>query len=576
MELHDSGFGTTAFRTNRDTRALPARSRRPATRAFLPVLAALLAGACSTPIPDPSSEQAREAADRHLQPPSTPDPDPDTRLPAAATDQAEPPPPADPGDDGERYTVVVDAVPVDELLFTLARDADMQIDISGTIEGEITLNAVDETLPRLLDRIALQAPIRYRLKEDYLRIEADDPYLESYAVPYVNIERTTSASMDTSTQIDRSAIETGDGQANSARTQMRSETRNRFWSSLERNLANMLDVEAADDAEGTGSRHVIVNRESGHVTVRATRGQHRQIRRFIDRVTESARRQVLIEATVVEVQLSDHYQAGIDWSLMADGEKGFDFVQNVTGTALGGALNVPDPDSPGDPAMTVGYRDPDSGDGDLRGTLRMLETFGDVRVMSSPRITALNNQQSILKVVDNTVFFTIDVQTTTRESVTDRVFETQVNSVPVGLVMSVTPYIGADDDVLLNVRPTVTRILDFVEDPNPELADARVSNRIPEIQVRELESLLRIRSGRTAVLGGLMQDSIDRVRRGLPGLSRLPLIGRLFSYEDEQLSKSELVIFLRPTVVRNGGLAGDHGHYRQMPDADGPQPSRLQ
>lgn len=576
MELHDSGFGTTAFRTNRKTRALPTRSRRPATRAFLPVLAALLAGACSTPIPDPSSEQAREAADRHLQPPSTPDPDPDTRLPAAATDRAEPPPPADPGDDGERYTVVVDAVPVDELLFTLARDADMQIDISGTIEGEITLNAVDETLPRLLDRIALQAPIRYRLKEDYLRIEADDPYLESYAVPYVNIERTTSASMDTSTQIDRSAIETGDGQANSARTQMRSETRNRFWSSLERNLANMLDVEAADDAEGTGSRHVIVNRESGHVTVRATRGQHRQIRRFIDRVTESARRQVLIEATVVEVQLSDHYQAGIDWSLMADGEKGFDFVQNVTGTALGGALNVPDPDSPGDPAMTVGYRDPDSGDGDLRGTLRMLETFGDVRVMSSPRITALNNQQSILKVVDNTVFFTIDVQTTTRESVTDRVFETQVNSVPVGLVMSVTPYIGADDDVLLNVRPTVTRILDFVEDPNPELADARVSNRIPEIQVRELESLLRIRSGRTAVLGGLMQDSIDRVRRGLPGLSRLPLIGRLFSYEDEQLSKSELVIFLRPTVVRNGGLAGDHGHYRQMPDADGPQPSRLQ
>ena len=538
-----------------------------------PLVALLAAGvlaACAT-VPEAEGERAAAPEDggRHLQaptdaaqrPPGTDD------IPAPVSSAPSLPPPSA-TDERERYTVVVNEVPVRELLFALARDADIEIDIIGRIEGEVTLNAIDQTLPRLLERIAAQAPIRYSLDENYLRIAADEPFLETYNVPYVNIERSTDSTMDTSTQIERGAL--GDaGSGNVSRTEMRSEQRNRFWRSLERNLANLLDVEVSSDPDETGSRYVIVNRESGYITVRATQKQHREVQRFIDEVVESARRQVLIEATVVEVQLSDRFQAGIDWSLIADGERGFDFVQNVTGSALGGALNVPDPDSPGDPAMTVGFRDPDSSSGDLRATLSMLETFGDVRVMSSPRITALNNQQSILKVVDNTVFFTVDVQTTTRETLTDRVFETQVNTVPVGLVMSVTPYIGRNDEVLLNVRPTVSRILNFVDDPNPELADAGVSNQIPEIQVRELESLLRIESGQTAVLGGLMQDSIDESTRGLPYLSRLPLLGGLFSYRDNRMEKTELVIFLRPTVVRQASLEGDYRTYQRFLQGEG-------
>lgn len=537
---------------------------------WVALLAAGVLAACAT-VPEAEDERAAAPEDdgRHLQaptdvserPPGTDD------IPAPVSGAPSLPPPSA-TDERERYTVVVNEVPVRELLFALARDADIEIDIIGRIEGEVTLNAIDQTLPRLLERIAAQAPIRYSLDENYLRIAADEPFLETYNVPYVNIERSTDSTMDTSTQIERGAL--GDaGSGNVSRTEMRSEQRNRFWRSLERNLANLLDVEVSSNPDDTGSRYVIVNRESGYITVRATQKQHREVQRFIDEVVESARRQVLIEATVVEVQLSDRFQAGIDWSLIADGERGFDFVQNVTGSALGGALNVPDPDSPGDPAMTVGFRDPDSSSGDLRATLSMLETFGDVRVMSSPRITALNNQQSILKVVDNTVFFTVDVQTTTRETLTDRVFETQVNTVPVGLVMSVTPYIGGNDEVLLNVRPTVSRILNFVDDPNPELADAGVSNQIPEIQVRELESLLRIESGQTAVLGGLMQDSIDESTRGLPYLSRLPLLGGLFSYRDNQIEKTELVIFLRPTVVRQASLEGDYRTYQRFLQGEG-------
>lgn len=515
-------------------------------------------------------------------------PDPDIELPAdhdagavsdtaaqghdAAASVAEPEPvaalpeptprPAEPGDGGARYSVVVNDVPVDELLFSLARDADIEIDIRGDIEGTATLNAVDQTLPRLLERIAAQAPIRYRIERGYIEIAADEPYLETYAVPYVNVERTTEAAIDTSTQIEQGALGEGGSRGNVSRTDMRSASRNRFWHSLERNLAQLLDVDTAGADEAIGSRDVIINREAGYVTVRATQGQHDVVRRFLDRVLTAARRQVLIEATVVEVQLDERYQRGIDWARLADGAKGFDFVQNLTGTDLGGALQVPDPDAPGEPALTVGYADPGSSAGDLRATLSALETFGDVRVVSSPRITALNNQQSLLKVVDNAVFFTVDVETTTREQVTDRVFETQVNSVPVGLVMAVTPYIGGDGEVLLNVRPTVSSILDFAVDPNPELAAANITNEIPEIQVREIESLLRVASGQTAVLGGLMQETVSEVERAVPGLSRLPLLGGLFAYRDNRTVKSELVIFLRPTVVTAADLDGDYSDYR--------------
>lgn len=501
---------------------------------------------------------------RHLQ---APEPGADGtagEIPAPVTAAPSLPEPG-PTDTGERYTVVVNNVPVDELLFSLARDADLEIDIIGDIEGSVTLNAIDQRLPRLLQRIAAQAPIRYRMQDDYLEIAADRPYLETYPVPYVNVERSTDTELDTSTQIDQSALgDGGGGQGNRSRTEMRSSSSNRFWQTLERNLSNLLDVEVSTDPDGVGSRHVIVNRESGYITVRATQKQHREVQRYLDRVITSARRQVLIEATVVEVELSDRFQRGVDWSLISEGDDGFNFVQSVTGTNLSGAFGLPSPDSPGDPGMAIGYRDADSGAGDLRATLQALETFGDVRVVSSPRITALNNQQSILKVVDNTVFFTVEVESDTTADIISRTFETQVNSVPVGLVMSVTPYIGADDEVLLNVRPTVSSILGFVNDPNPDLADANVVNEIPEIQVRELESLLRVESGQTAVLGGLMQDSIDETRRGIPLLQDLPLFGGLFSYRDDQTEKTELVIFLRPTVVREASLEGDYRSYQQF------------
>jgi general secretion pathway protein D len=119
--------------------------------------------------------------------------------------------------------------------------------------------------------------------------------------------------------------------------------------------------------------------------------------------------------------------------------------------------------------------------------------------------------------------------------------------------MNVIPYISRDDEIILNVRPTISRILGFVSDPNPDLAVAGVRNLVPEIQVREMESVLRVNNGGLVVIGGLMQERIRDDRVQVPWLSSIPVLGHLFSYKKEVSEKTELLVFLKPTVV-NGTI----------------------
>jgi general secretion pathway protein D len=288
------------------------------------------------------------------------------------------------------------------------------------------------------------------------------------------------------------------------------------------------------------------------IAVRATAKQHQQVQSFVDLVLESVQRQVLIEATIAEVRLSDRYQAGIDWSLVTS-----DPASTTTQDLLGGNLGQ-------SPFFSFNIADTIDGN-PLNITLKALETFGDVKVLSSPKVMAINNQSALLKVVDNEVYFTTDVEAVPGSVNQNAVvaIDTDVNTVPVGLVMSVTPFIDQNEVVTLNVRPTISRIIGFVSDPNPALADADVISEVPVIQVREIESVLKIENGDTAVIGGLMQDQIDKTTSGVPILSSIPLLGALFRYQDDKYIKSELVIFIRPVVTKDASLTGDFKEYRK-------------
>jgi MSHA biogenesis protein MshL len=183
----------------------------------------------------------------------------------------------------------------------------------------------------------------------------------------------------------------------------------------------------------------------------------------------------------------------------------------------------------------------------------------------------INNQTAVLKVVENRVYFSVQAQIASGVGLQNPIvaFTTTQNVVPVGFVMTVTAQIGDDDVVVLNVRPSVSSILGYVNDPNPDLAKAGVVSPVPEIQSREFESVMRVPSGQTAILGGLMQDRTETQRDGLPVLSRVPFFGDAVSYRKDITRKNELVVFLRPIVIRDPHIEGDLSAYRRyLPNQD--------
>ena len=465
--------------------------------------------------------------------------------------------------DLETYTVVVHDVPIRELLFSMARDAKLNLDIDNDIQGSVTMNAIDQTLPKILDRISQQTNIRYQLVDDTLRVEADAPYLKTYSIGYLNIARLSTGSVEVSSEIsstgtaDVEGSESGGGggkSGNDSSSTVQNSSNNRFWRSLTLNISSIIGeaVKAGSSENIDTSDKIIVNRESGMIAVKATAKQHEQIKGFIDQVLDSVQRQVLIEATIAEVRLSDRYQAGIDWTLVTS-----DPNTAATQDLLGGNLGQT-------PFFSFNIAETVNGN-PLNITLKALETFGDVKVLSSPKVMAINNQSALLKVVDNEVYFTTDVEAvpgSVNQNSTVAI-DTNVNTVPVGLVMAVTPFIDQNEVVTLNVRPTISRIISFVADPNPALAEAGVVSEIPVIQVREIESVLKIENGDTAVIGGLMQDQIDKSTTGVPILSSIPILGSLFRYQDDTYVKSELVIFIRPVVTKDASLTGDFKEYRK-------------
>jgi MSHA biogenesis protein MshL len=511
-------------------------------------------------------------------------------------------PPPSPAQRPETYSVVVNNVRVQDLLFALARDAKLNVDIHSSVTGSVTLNAIDQTLPQLLGRIARQVDMRYEMDGQTLTVTRDVPYLRVYRIDYVNLARDATSTANVSTNV--SGATPGGGGSSSQNTStsvIRTTSNNKFWDTLVANVRDLLretdkivplNAPTASPAPATPggpagapsaapavqpttefreAASVISNPESGVLSIRATSRQHEKVQEFLDQVMGSARRQVLIEATIAEVQLNNQYQRGIDWSRIrpAGSTSGFTFQQSQTGFPFNfGQNNISN--------FVAGYVSPGL---NLSATLRLLESFGDVRVLSSPKLSVMNNQTAVLKVVDNLVYFLISSNITPGTALTQPIitYTTTVNSVPVGFLMSVVPQISDNDSVLLNIRPTISRKVSDVADPNPALANPcgfnvpsggcgipAVTNLIPVIQTREMESVMRLQSGQTAVLGGLIQDSTTNNEDTIPGVSRIPGIGQALAQRKDLNQKTELVIFLRAVVIRDSSVDGDYSRLRDL------------
>jgi len=528
----------------------------------------------------------------HLEIPDSPI---EENIPAPVTRTPYLPPPT-PSPKQETYSVVVNDVPVKELLFALARDATLNVDIHPKIEGNVTINAVNQTLIQILNRISQQISLVYELEGQNLFISPDLPFLRSYRVDYINMSRKMSSTVSVSTRIataggsvdntgsSGSGASSGSNLGNTSQTAVTSNISNDFWATLAKNLSAILDekktssTDASDTSMGEKkqtsstdnnsekiSNNIIINPISGIVTVRASSLQHKDIQRFLDLVMTNAQRQVLIEATIVEVKLSDRYQAGIDWAYIED--KGSETLE-IASSLLGSNLTSP-------PTFTF---DLNKGQSDkIQATVRMLEEFGDTKILSSPKIIALNNQTALLKVVDEQVWFSITLERE-RDLVTNvefRNYSSEIHTVPVGVIMAVTPQINKNGNVSLSIRPTITRVTGYAVDPVPRLLDAKFDNLVPQIQISEMESLLQVQSGQTVVLGGLMQNVKNKKDVGLPYLSSLPGIGGLFKYKDDIFEKTEIVIFLRPIMISNNNTKSTFRSFGHLLPSENEKPSLI-
>jgi general secretion pathway protein D len=483
----------------------------------------------------------------------------------------------------ETYSVVVNNVRVQDLLFALARDARINIDIHPGIAGSVTLNAIDQTLPALLERISKQVDMRYELDGPNLLVMRDSPFLRTYKVDFVSASRNVKMQSQSSTQFGGAAVagaaggSSGGGTGSTATIDLASN--HQLWETVVQNIRDILrdaPGAAAPAAPGAAAASpqdaaaVIGNRESGVLFVRASARQHERVREFLDSVLANARRQVLIEATIAEVQLNNEYQQGIDWQRLRTGAT--TVGRPAFGTGSSGAefnqlsQNPATPAGVSTQAFLMGAALTSQ---NLNVAIRLLESFGQVRVLSSPKLSVLNNQTALLRVTRDIVYFTVTpsqapVTITSGGAgapVVPVAFTTTPNVAAEGFMMSVLPQINESDAIVLNVRPTIRRKVKDVPDPNPGLQSP---NLIPEFETREMDSVLRMQSGQTAVLGGLMQDSVENIEDGIPGLTQIPFIRDIFSQQKKINRKTELVIFLRAIVIREASIEGDYQAFREL------------
>lgn len=498
-----------------------------------------------------------------------------------------------------------------DLMFELADQAGIDVEIDPQVKGSIIFTAKERPFNEVVDRICELAGLRYTYQGNVLHVELDRPYLKNYKIDYLGGSRTGASDINTSLNSSGSNSN-GAGGATSTNSGSSSKIEAKFdgdfWKDIEDGLKQLLassdaftpmttgedpvavpelpvaQVQQTDEngnpvaggagapvtpsnvppsltvsvppaaapgaapaagAAGKGGATYSISRQTGLVSVYATDRQQRLVSQYFDNYRKQATTQVLIEARVLQVDLSDEFASGIDW-----GTLNLTGMLNVQGTF---AAALPEPGSNLFTATVTGMND-------MRPVINALSRFGTVRSLSSPRVTVLNNQTAVVNVATNLIYFTIDVTVTppTDTAAGTTSFETQQQSVPEGVLLTVTPTANADTgQVILALRPTVSKKVDDVEDPaialncsatvNP--ACATVKSIIPQMSVQEIDSLVKLQSGQTLVMGGLMKDSNVATETGLPVLSDMPLVGALFRGHQDTVQKSELVIFLNAKIL---------------------------
>ena len=297
-------------------------------------------------------------------------------------------------------------------------------------------------------------------------------------------------------------------------------------------------------------KSLIINPGSGMVAVSANAGTQHKVERYLAELRHRNRRQVLLEAKIVEVTLNKDSQMGVDWNAVlspgaATGAPG----TSVLGSFVPGTVTNPNL-GPGTGLFTLAVAN-----ARVSATLSALARDGQLTVLSSPRLTALNNQKAILRVVQEQAYFLTTSTTSGAGSLAGATTSVNITPlvVPVGIVLDIQPQISEDGSITLAVNPSVSAVVGTTTSTvnaagtNAALASAS----LPVVNRRDLDTVVRIQSGETLVLAGIIQNSESADTSGVPWLKNLPLIGGLFSKKEKSKLRTELAIFITPTLLED-------------------------
>jgi len=321
-----------------------------------------------------------------------------------------------------------------------------------------------------------------------------------------------------------------------------------FWLELQESLAAIVDSDSVTTQTGelvnskTGSK-VVINKQTGIVVVRANPPQIREVEKLIASTQNQIGRQVVIEAKILEIILDDKHQEGVNWaSVVNDGTKAFMTASNPLPTAVTSALDSS--------VFTISAKS-----GNFYAYISLMEGQGKTNILSSPRISTLNNQKAVIKVGQDEYFIT-DVSSTSNvqnsgsfgngNTIAQDITWTPFFS---GIALDVTPQIADDNQITLHIHPSITR----VENQTKDFSINGEDNSIPMAlnTVRESDSIVHAQNGQIIIIGGLMQENRDENQEGIPLLSRIPYVGKAFREDEGKGKKSELVILLKPTIIEN-------------------------
>ncbi|AZQ86403.1 pilus (MSHA type) biogenesis protein MshL [Colwellia sp. Arc7-635] len=452
----------------------------------------------------------------------------------------------------KRLEIAASGVAADQFFAAIVDDSPYSIAVHPDVSGTITLNLKDVTLDEALE--VIQSLYGYDIRREGRIIQVYPAGIRTETIPlnYLYVKRrgvsSTSINSGGVSENDPSSSNSNSSSGNnsssnnnnssggdsnqsgsSSGVNVYTENESDFWSELKETLTALVGME--------DGRSVIVSPQAGLVTIRALPSEITAVKRFIASTQEHLRRQVIIEAKIMEVTLNDDYQQGVKWDQVLGHIESTDIGFSSTGSIVGSTIS----------SAIGGTTSLSFLNKDFSGVIDLLSTQGNVQVLSSPRITATNNQKAIIKVGEDEYFVTDVSSTTTTGTSTTTTPEIDLTPFFSGIALDVTPQIDADGEVILHIHPSVT--ITDEQTKTIRLSNEDIILPLAQSSVRESDTIIRAKSGEIVVIGGLIETRKVNIESKTPFLGDIPFMGELFKSKSESVQKKELVILLKPIVI---------------------------